>query len=201
MSERGDIKNLSDALEKGYGLIYSEVLGWIDMGHALGNDIKDTLDKIQKGEMSGQPYYSVSYAQSMKHYSSGACYGASSRWQIKRGRPLHERHSIALAMMMATARRFEGDVQGWPFSWFRDSGFSAEDLVSDLLGFYRAVRPMDYFSHLKIVSKEKALRRWDHYGAVGKNKNTTFQPMLFTDTEDEENTNAIHYIYTITYII
>ena len=71
MSKRGDIKNLSDALDKGYGLIYSEVLGWIDMGHALGNDIKDTLDKIQKGEMSGQPYYVISYAQSMEQALGG----------------------------------------------------------------------------------------------------------------------------------
>lgn len=190
MSERSDVKELATAINEKHGLVYSEVLGWIDMGHAKGTDIKVLLDRMQQGEMSDQPSYSVSYAQSMKLRSVGACYGASTQWKIKRGRSLHERHSIALAMMMATARRFEGDVQGWPFNWFRDSGFSAEDLVSDLLGFYTVARGTSYFPLLKIVSKEKALRRWDHYGPIGKYKNTTFQPLLFPDPDIEANKHA-----------
>lgn len=62
-----------------------------------------------------------------------------------------------------------------------DSGFSGEDLVSDLLGFYRVVSVKNPFSMLRPVSKEEALKRWDHYGKIGIWKNKTFQPLLFPD--------------------
>lgn len=83
-----------------------------------------------------------------------------------------------------TAIAFE-NWQTMPFfSWYTDSGFSAEDLVSDLLGFYKAVRPQNYWPWLKIVSKEAALRRWDYYGALGSFKNRGFNPLLFPDPAD-----------------
>lgn len=83
-------------------------------------------------------------------------------------------------MMMTLARRFEGLQNSFPFSWATDSGFSGEDLVLDLLGFYRVVACMSgIFSHLKPVSQADALRRWDHYGKIGSWKNETFKPLLF----------------------
>ncbi|WP_253382751.1 hypothetical protein [unidentified bacterial endosymbiont] len=84
--------------------------------------------------------------------------------------------------MMHTASLFEH----WQtrFSWITDSGFSAEDLVSDLLGFYSVVRPMNYLDLLSIDPKEKAQRRWDFYGSVGRNKNNFFLPLLFPDPDD-----------------
>lgn len=42
-----------------------------------------------------------------------------------------------LAMMMNTALKFEAYQSLKEFSWHTDSGFSGEDLVSDLFGFYR----------------------------------------------------------------
>lgn len=86
-------------------------------------------------------------------------------------------------MMVRTASLFEGMQKAIPFSWVTDSGFSSEDLVSNLLGFYRVVRPKDYFSLLQLVSKQNALTRWDHHGSVGKYKNKLFKPLLFPDPQ------------------
>lgn len=169
--------------KKEYGLVYSEILGWIDLGHALGDDITDCLMQMERGEASGQPYYLVEYQQAMKYKQvrTGRCL----RWNIKRGRSLSERHSITLAMMMETAIAFE-NWQSMPFfSWYTDSGFSAEDLVSDLFGFYKVVRPQNYWPWLKIVDQEAALRRWDYYGVLGSFKNKGFNPLLFPDPADK----------------
>lgn len=70
------------------------------------------------------------------------------------------------------------------FSWYTDSGFSGEDLVSDLFGFYRAIIPGRYGYRVKPVSYESAVRRWDYYGAIGFHKNRGFRPILFPDPED-----------------
>ncbi len=40
MSRREDILDGSKAERSAYGLVYTEVLGWIDLGHAQGNDIR-----------------------------------------------------------------------------------------------------------------------------------------------------------------
>ncbi|MCL2894570.1 hypothetical protein [Brenneria tiliae] len=178
MSKRSDIIDPAEAPRAGYGLVYSEVLGWIDLGHATGGDIRSLLAQMQTGENGQEPYYAVTYFQSMyRNRYLGA--GVHMRWRIKKGTPIQTRHSIALAMMMRTAVRFESLQASVPFSWTTDSGFSAEDLVSDLLGFYRTVRPMNYFPHLKLVTREEALNRWDHYGPVGSYKNRIFRPLLF----------------------
>ncbi|QKJ85271.1 hypothetical protein PMPD1_0290 [Paramixta manurensis] len=183
MSKRIDIIDPTIYTPNSRGLIYTEVLGWIDLGHALGNDIRDILFQFQKGEATGSHYYLIHYEQTMRNRYFGT--GRHIRWNIKRGRSLSERHSIALAMMMQTASLFES-WQSMPwFSWYTDSGFSAEDMVSDLLGFYNVIQPMNYFSLIKPVSKESALRRWDYYGSPGDYKNTGFRPLLFPDPIDK----------------
>ncbi|EIS28458.1 hypothetical protein YPPY54_1978, partial [Yersinia pestis PY-54] len=55
----------------------------------------------------------------------------------------------------------------FPFNLVTDSGFSGEDLVSDLLGFYRVFSIPSPFEILRPVSKEEALKRWDYYGPIG----------------------------------
>lgn len=84
-------------------------------------------------------------------------------------------------MMMTMARKFEAFQGAFPNNLVTDSGFSGEDLVSDLLGFYRVVSVQNPFTMLRPVSKADALRRWDHYGKIGNWKNETFRPLLFPD--------------------
>lgn len=182
MSIRGEIINGNLAHRSSYGLIYTEVLGWVDLGHAQGTDIRNLWAQMLRGEFQSGPTYDVTYKQSMVGLKRRLTVGKSITWRLKKGLPYHQKQSIALAMMMTVALRFEGFQGSFPFSWATDSGFSGEDLVSDLLGFYRVMSCMNnVFSYLKPVSKEEALKRWDHYGKIGSWKNETFKPLLFPD--------------------
>ncbi|MDX5627031.1 MULTISPECIES: hypothetical protein [unclassified Brenneria] len=186
MSQRNDIIDGRQSHLK-YGLIYTEVLGWIDLGHAQGNDIKTLLQSIDSGESSGKEYYNVTYSQSMIDPTRIIKMGKFITWRIKRGRSYCERKSIALAMMMSLARKFEGLQASFPINRVTDSGFSGEDLVSDLLGFYRVVSIQNPFEMLCPVSKAEALKRWDYYGKIGFWKNDSFLPLLFPDPEKFSN--------------
>lgn len=44
--------------------------------------------------------------------------------------------------------------------------------------------PGRYGYRLKPVSYDSAVRRWDHYGAIGSHKNRGFRPILFPDPDD-----------------
>ncbi|MDX5626954.1 MULTISPECIES: hypothetical protein [unclassified Brenneria] len=183
MSKRSDIIDGKIAARVPYGLVYTEALGWIDLGHAQGTDIRTLLRKIEAGESSGQDRYDVSYSQSMTDPFRTMKIGKFITWRIKRGRPYHERKSIALGMMISLARKFEGLQASFPVSLVTDSGFSGEDLVSDLLGFYRAVSIQNPFEMLRPISKDEALKRWDYYGKIGFWKNRGLTPLLFPDPE------------------
>ncbi|AVJ18330.1 hypothetical protein HF675_09125 [Serratia sp. JUb9] len=187
MSKRSDIIDGSQAPFQNRGLVYTEVLGWVDLGHAQGTDIRYLLNKIAQGEASGKEFYDVTYSQGMTSRWGLVRSGKVMTWQVKHGRHDYEQKSIALAMMMSMALRFESFQSSFPNNLVTDSGFSGEDLVSDLLGFYRVVSVHNPFHLLRPVSKAKALRRWDHYGKIGNWKNKTFLPLLFPDPEKFPN--------------
>lgn len=90
-------------------------------------------------------------------------------------------------MMMNMARKFETFQGSFPNNLVTDSGFSGEDLVSDLPGFYRVFSIQNLFPMLRPLSKDEALKRWDYYGKIGNWKNETFQPLLFPDPEKFPN--------------
>lgn len=184
MSKRSDILEPSEWTNtKKYGLVYSEILGWIDLGHAQGDDIRRLREDIIKGENSAGAYYKVEYSQKMYAFEKKIGTGKFIRWQIKKGLSLDEIHSIVLSMMFACSATFENYQSQWFFSWHTDSGFSGEDLTSDLLGFYRVLYPGKYQERLKLISKKDALKRWDYYGPIGKYKNKGFLPLLFPDPD------------------
>lgn len=187
MSKRSDIIEGTLAAQARGGLIYSEVLGWIDLGHARGDDIRTLIKKIDAGESMNEEYYDVTYAQSMVSPKQIIRVGKFIKWRIRKGRPYYERKSIALAMMMTMARKFELFQGAFPNNIVTDSSFSGEDLVSDLLGFYRAVSIQNPFGMLRPISKAEALKRWDHYGKIGSWKNETFRPLIFPDPEKVPN--------------
>lgn len=167
------------------GLVYSEILGWIDIGHAQGTDIRELIAKIREGESSGDTYFQVTYTQSMFIKRKLLGTGKLIRWEIKKGLSLDEIHSVAISMMLTTASLFENYQSQRFFSWHTDSGFSGEDLTSDLLGFYRAILPSNYQSRLELVSKQDALKLWDYYGPIGNYKNQGFLPLLFPKPDNQ----------------
>jgi hypothetical protein len=65
MSTRREIKDeaLFDVLDR--GIVYTEALGWFDMGHARGNDVTTLKRQFVEGERSGKSSYSVIYRQDM----------------------------------------------------------------------------------------------------------------------------------------
>lgn len=179
MSKRSEIIDGRRSSDLSYGLIYTEVLGWIDLGHAQGTDIRTLLRSIDYGEFSGKERYDVTYSQSMTDPTRTIKMGKFITWRIKRGRSFFDRRRIALAMMMSLARKFEGLQASFPINCVTDSGFSGEDLVSDLLGFYRVVSMPNPFELLRPVSKAEAIKRWNYYGKIGSWKNDSFLPLLF----------------------
>ncbi|NNS05884.1 Phage protein [Erwinia rhapontici] len=183
MSTRNEIIDGSQAASARGGLIYTEVLGWIDLGHARGDDIRILMSKFDAGEAMSASRYDATYAQSMVSPYRIIRVGKFIKWRIRKGRPYQERKSIALAMMMTMARKFEAFQGSFPNNMVTDSGFSGEDLVSDLLGFYRVVSVQNPFAMLRPVSKAEALKRWDYYGKIGSWKNETFRPLLFPNPE------------------
>lgn len=187
MSKRNDIKEGLFAENEREGLVYTEVLGWIDLGHARGDDIFKLMDQFTVGELSKDSYYNVTYSQGMTAPKKVMRTGKMITWRIKRGRPMWERKSIALAMMITVAKEFEKFQASFPNNFVTDSGYSCEDLVSDLLGFYRAVSTPHPFSMLQAVSKKEALKRWDYYGKIGSYKVMDFIPLLFPDPDKYPN--------------
>ncbi|CEE94157.1 conserved hypothetical protein [Xenorhabdus nematophila str. Anatoliense] len=185
MTTRSDI-------EKGR-LVYTEKLGWIDLGHAKGDDAKLLMAAINAGDDTKESYFTIRYVQYM---GKGRNFRTSkiTRWRVRRGLSLHDKKRIALTIMMYTSHLFESYQASFPFNRVTDSGYSGEDLISNLLGFYQAVNNIDYSLQLGIVSKEDALKIWDYYGAIGKYKNKIFRPLLFPDPVKYANNARPYYI-------
>lgn len=81
---------------------------------------------------------------------------------------------------MGVSIEFESLQSNWFYRHVTSSGYSAEDLVSNLIGFYRALFPHINFIRLcEPVPKDQALAIWDTFGAVGSNKNHKAKPILY----------------------
>src|SRR5262249_52361292 len=99
---------------------------------------------------------------------------------IKYGLGLNEKKAIALAIFQEVSLRFETMQGAFPYGIFSsDSSFSQEDLVSNLIGFYRALYPkVDFLALCGPVSKEASKKVWKTGGTVGSTKNRSFTPSL-----------------------
>lgn len=184
MTSRSDIIDSTQAVGRKYGLVYTRKCGWIDLGHANpdGPDgAKNLWDKIlnEKDEGGGKTgFFRITYKQIMgnRHIKIGI----QKKYDIKKGISEDNKKSVALAIFLDVSDTFESMQSSWPFKWGTNSGYSAEDLVSDLVSFYRAVNPnYPYIQSFQPVSKDLALQIWDKYGAVGKNKNFSMAPFLY----------------------
>ena len=185
-------------------LVYTQEIGWIDRNHALGGDARSLWAQLLTENTT--PYYKdyflVSYDQLMGKFFIKM--GVTSCWLVKKGLREEDKKSIALSIMFYISTLFETHQGRFLFSGLlgSDSGFSGEDLISNLLGFYSVIEPRDYWSLIKPVPTETALRIWDHYGPVGKYKNRELRPWIFPDPQESPNgvpfkKNLPHYMNTI----
>jgi hypothetical protein len=211
MSTRNDIKDGSIAETATYGLVYTRKCGWIDLGHAcpiggaqkfwhkmllestrqpeiscIGISWSPKRTKLNKSRLRDE-YFLIDYSQTMclQKHGMKVCKSWGQSYLVKKGLPLHKLKSAALTIFLKTSFDFEAGQSGFPYNLRTDSGFSAEDLVSDLISFYRAVEPgQKYIEMCEPVSKTEALAIWDKYGSVGSHKNNSFRPLLFPDSAD-----------------
>lgn len=192
MSKRNEIKDGFKSRTDKYGLIYTRVLGWIDLGHAGGEDSRRL--KALLLEENGRKFYPefndwyfpIDYYQDFganwknDHFEAQGCVGINTPLMIRSCLSWEVKRQIALTIIMKTAYRLEAFQQSSFFSWYTDSGFSGEDLVSDLVGFYRVFgNEVDPIIFSYPTTKEYALSIWDYYGPVGNFKNKEFRPLLF----------------------
>ncbi|WP_330982310.1 MULTISPECIES: hypothetical protein [Enterobacterales] len=193
MSNRRDITSGIFSTTRKSGLVYTEILGWIDLGHAQGNDARSLKVQLEQEASSeyieefNQWYFPVSYHQEMtkKSHLFGTDLifntGVISRIMVKTCLTRELKARVALTIMCGTAKRFEAWQNSILFNWYTDSGFSAEDLVSDLIGFYRVFGSgPDPLWRAKPVPYETALQIWDAHGSIGGYKNAEFSPLLFS---------------------
>lgn len=198
MTKRADILDKSeiyrqDGSLKAYGLVYTEKCGWVDLGHANpnGRGLEGAVTlwkKINSGTKLfqcalDQTPLKVSYSQSMGWH--GIRDAVTKHYEVQRElSSLSEQEGIALAIFMDVSIAFEALQSNWFYRHLTDSGYSAEDLVSNLIGFYRALRPgFDFSGVCKPVSKDQAFAIWDAYGGVGVNKNKELNPILFPNPQ------------------
>ncbi len=109
-------------------------------------------------------------------------------WVVRKGLSAQQKESAALGIFMAASRTFENMQASFPFSVATNSGFSGENLVSNLVGFYGAYRNINE-PRLRAICGEtseiESLRIWDEYlpHGIGAIKNRSFRPLLFPTTE------------------
>lgn len=131
----------------------------------------------------GQTGYPVRYRQDSASLPLRP--GREGRFVVRHGLTVDEKKSVALAIFVQISLRFE-QLQLFAESLgIGKSGFSQEDLVSDLIGFYIGVgevaKPVALRA-LRPVSAKTALGIWDREGAVGDNKNYSFSPQMANKT-------------------
>ncbi|EPH9714793.1 hypothetical protein P832_04447 [Enterobacter kobei] len=192
MTKRSDIIDNSDryiSRDTPKGLIYTENLGWIDLGHANPAGAERLWQQMVIPHGGDDTWFEVNYHQSMSTHFAGISIttGIYRRFLVRRGLSERVLQGVALSIFMATSHQFESIQDFWPYIVLTDSGYSAEDLVSKLFGFCQAVNYADYTSFLNICLKEKAYRIWDHYGPVGEYKNKSVLPLLFPDPYEKKD--------------
>ena len=168
MSKRNDITDGIFATTKKYGLVYTEELGWIDLGNAQGQDARILKRKLEQEHFSTYYdefhdwYFPVDYHQEMgireKILGVDLTFhtGVYTKVMVRSCLSPTLKARVALTLMYGTAKRFEAWQNSFIFNWYTDSGFSAEDLVSDLIGFivYLEQAPIHfYWQNLYLTQK------------------------------------------------
>jgi hypothetical protein len=181
-----------DDIDRGR-LIYTCNCGWVDLGHAnptrtlrphigavtLWEDIQKELGTRSEYD-SG---FLVVYSQDMVKWRLSAA--ETGHYFVRSRLDLKQKKAIALAIFQEISMRFETMQGSFPYGIFSgDSSFSQEDLVSNLIGFYKAVYPdIDFIGLCDPVSRESSKQVWKTSGGVGSRKNRTFKPLYKTCTD------------------
>jgi len=140
-----------------FGIIYTCNCGSLDRGHSYTGSSRppvgtDNLWNNILGErgtatlLGNRPAYVVAYRQDAvkKAFGMKMYPGLTKHYVVRRGLTFTEKAQVALAIFQEVSLGFEGMQDSWLARKLTgtDSGFSEEDLVSDLIAFYRTVYPV-----------------------------------------------------------
>lgn len=210
MTERSDIMPRKNGWRR---LSYTTRCGWVDWGHALPDGAKSLLTQIQSETgrtpginqlditLNGRAAYVLDYGQAM----GGSTLGVSTtrHWVVRKGLLDTQKQRVALAIFMAASHQFERLQGSFPYSLMTDSSYSAEDLVSNLIGFYTALQEQNQQSMRALcgeVSVAESLRIWDAHlpNGLGGLKNRGTTPLLFPTEEGNGDTSFPQLFNSIT---
>lgn len=123
--------------------------------------------------------------------------GREAEFIVKHGLTTDEKKSVALSIFVEVSEKFESFqrlAEIVTAGLATDSGFSQDDLVSNLVGFYVAVGNVSRTRAIEVchpVSDKTAFAIWDAQGAVGSNKNKHWTPRYPTATDYVTDTACI----------
>ena len=139
----------------------------------------------------GRTGFRVTTSQKMRVPFFGGKVGSTKSFLIRHNLTEAQKKSIALSIFLIVSQSFErfqymlefGGVANFAMQQLAgrpyDSGYSHEDLVSNLIGFYVAVGELTKAEALEIchpVSEATARKIWWTDGPVGSSKNQSFSP-------------------------
>jgi len=184
------------------GIIYTCNCGWFDRGHAFIAPSKranvgpfhlwnSLLKEDGPSAVIGRvpmPGFVVTYRQDAIKKVAGISLfpGVERHYVVRKDLSNVRKQGVALAIVMEVSMGFESLQDSWVARTVTgsDSGFSEEDLVSNLIGLYATIFPMiDVDALCKPVSVAASQAVWKAYGAVGKNKNKRFRPIFHPCSE------------------
>lgn len=206
MSKRTDIIDgtMTSNWSKKSGLIYTCNAGWIDLGHlnphnarpeiGAGNLWKNIIrggkpvasyqDKEKDFTFrDGSTGFALVYRQDHAGYPFKP--GREGKYIVKKSLNILQKKQVALSIFMEVSTLFEEFQKMLGSIRLTDSGFSQEDLVSNLIGFYIGIGDVTQVAALKAckpVSDRTARKIWDSEGAVGENKNKAWSPKYASNT-------------------
>ena len=185
-------------------LLYSCNCGWLDLAHA-GLDRRAQFADPFQGQrnlwrqlsleahpthqtLNKRPAFLVRYRQQMHQGPIGADYTGA--YLVQAGLALPRKKSIGTRILLDVSRRFEGLQAAFPYGLITDSGFSPEDLISDLIGFYKEADNLpEGVVHMKCstLSDKASVEVWDRHllhSGLGATKSYSIQnPRYFACEE------------------
>ncbi|MEQ9441243.1 MAG: hypothetical protein RIG62_19525 [Cyclobacteriaceae bacterium] len=181
MSKRTDIVDGPTSVYKDFGLVYTCLCGWVDLGQARPGSARSLWSKLVGGSgvrSKSHPGFKVQHSQTINRHRLNK--SVTKTYYVQSNLSSVDRESVALAIFMEVSYGFQTVQTDFPYGWMTESGFSAENLISNIIAFYRAVRPgRDYISMCQPVKKEAALEVWDTQGGAGKKKNRFFGTYIY----------------------
>jgi hypothetical protein len=168
-------------------LIYTCLCGWIDLGHAQPSGPQWLWNSIsaERGMKTWDGKgFRLTYGQEAKKL--GIVLPHRRDYWVARDLSKSQKESVALSIFMEVSLGFEALQDNALIKLFSNSnsGYSVEDLVSNLIAFYRVVRPgTDYIAACERVSQSAALNVWNAHPAIATTKNRAFKPLLYPCAE------------------